>query len=42
MLADLNGAGAQALAAELGDAAAASYQLDVADRGQVTALAADG
>ena len=39
MLADLNGEGAQALAAELGDAAAA-YQLNVADRGQVMALAA--
>ena len=39
MLADLNGEGAQALAAELGDAAAA-YQLNVADRRQVMALAA--
>ena len=40
MLADLNGAGVQTLAAELGDKAA-SYQLDVADRTQVTALAAE-
>ena len=40
MLADLNGAGVQTLAAELGDTAA-SYQLDVADRTQVTALAAE-
>ena len=40
MLADLNGAGVQTLAAELGDTAA-SYQLDVADRTQVTALVAE-